>query len=491
MKVKEVEYLEYSVLCGNDNAEYTDLVFDTRKVTENCLFICIKGMKFDSHDVIDEIIKAGAKGIIVSHSVDISCNAKINIYKVNDSREALSLCSRAFFGYPEKKLTTVAVTGTKGKTTTACMVKKLIEHAGFDCGLIGTLGIDIGNKHTDTNNTTPESYDIQKAFADMVEAGCKYAVMEASSQAFLLSRVAGVTYDYAIFTNISSDHIGEGEHKDFQDYLDCKTQLFNQCRHGFVNADDDHAEYVITNSSCSDIKTFGTEKAADYSYSNIQFVQNAELIGLKFDADFGDTKVTCEVSIPGKFNAPNAMGALCVAHALGLEREVLSKALSKLFVNGRMELVYSTEDLKVIVDFAHNEISTINLLQTLRNYDAKRLVVVFGCGGNRSPERRYGMGRVCGEYADFSIITEDNNRMEPFESILKDIHSTFDKTGGKCIDIPLRPDAVKYAIEHHQPGDFVAIIGKGHEDYIDKEGVKTHYSDQESVRQAIKELGLK
>ena len=271
----------------------------------------------------------------------------------------------------------------------------------------------------------------------------------------------------------------------------CKTRIFNQVKHAFINADNEHSQFVIDNCTCRDIRTFGNEKQADYTYGNIRYVSDENFIGLEFDACFEEEKIEIEVAIPGRFNAPNAMGAICVCRACGVERTVLETALKDIYVKGRMELMYSSEELKVIVDFAHNEVSTVALLDTLRNYNPKRLVVVFGCGGNRSPERRYGMGKACGEKADFSIITEDNNRLEKIEDIMKDIHKTFDLTGGRGIDIPLRPDAVMYAIEHHEPGDIVAIIGKGHEDYIDKEGKRTHYTDQEAVLAAIEQCKKK
>lgn len=489
MIISKVENLTFEMIQGDDKYDYTEVVFDSRKVCDGCLFICLKGLRFDSHDVIDDVVRNGAKGIIIEH--DCRYPENVNVYKVKNARSALSLCSAARFDYPAKKLTTIAVTGTKGKTTTACMIKTIIEKSGKSCGIIGTLGIEIMGKNTPTLNTTPESYDIQKAFAEMVDAGCEYVVMEASSQAFLMHRVDGVIYDYALFTNISNDHIGEGEHKDFEDYLNCKTQLFNQCRHGFVNIDDEHAGYIMVNGACTDIKTFGTSPKADAWYDNIRFAQDESFMGLEMDVHFKTEKLDCRISLPGEFNAPNAMGAFIVCDALGIDHALLETGLSDIHVNGRMELVYSTKDLKVLVDFAHNEISTVSIVETLKNYEHKRLVIVFGCGGNRSPERRYGMGRVVGENADFAIITEDNNRLEPIEDIMRDIHSTFDKTGCAYVDIPLRADAVRYAIEHHQPGDMVAIIGKGHEDYIDKGGVRTHYTDQEAVYEALEKLGLR
>ena len=486
MKVSDVKNLKYKLLQGSDSNEYTALVYDSRKVTEGCLFVCIKGLHFDSHDIIRELKANGASGVIVEHECELP--EGIDVYLVDNTRSALALCSAAYFGYPAEKLKTIAITGTKGKTTTAYMIKHFLEKAGNVCGYIGTNGIEIGNMHVPSLNTTPESYEINRRFSEMVKAGCEYAVIETSSQAFLLHRTDGIFFDYAVFTNIANDHIGEGEHKDFQDYLDCKTQLFRQSRHGFVKADDDHSSYVIAHSKCEDIKTFGPMCEADYSYDNLRLVQTPEFIGTEFTAHLPGKDIECKVSIPGKFNADNAIAAISVCHSLGLPDDILTNGLSDLSICGRMETVHSTEDLKVIVDFAHNEMATINLVKTLKEYNPKRLVVVFGCGGNRSPERRYGMGRVVGENADFAIITEDNNRMEPFEDILRDIHSTFDKTGCDFIDIPLRPDAVRYAIMNHKPGDMVAIIGKGHEGGIDKNGVVTPYTDQDAVKQILKEI---
>ncbi len=486
MIISNVNDFHYKTIQGCDNYEYDSLVYDSRKVTENSLFVCLKGMKFDSHDIIEEVVKNGAKGIIIEHDCCYPLN--VNVYRVENSRIALALCSAAFFDYPSNKLKTIAITGTKGKTTTALMIRHLIEKSGVLCGYIGTNGIDIGDIHISTQNTTPESYEVNRRFSEMVDAGCKYVVIETSSQAFLMHRVYGIVFDYAIFTNIANDHIGDGEHKDFEEYLNCKTQLFKQSRHGFINIEDDHAGYIIDNSTCSEITTFGLSEKADYWYDNLKLTQTDSFIGSTFIFHNRNKELNCSISIPGAFNADNALAAFSVLSELSFSDSIIESGLEDISICGRMELVHSTEDIKVIVDFAHNEIATINLVTTLKNYNPKRLVIVFGCGGNRSKERRFGMGRVVGENADFAIITEDNNRMESFDDICRDIHSTFDKTGCDYIDIPLRPDAIRYAIQNHQPGDMIAIIGKGHEGGIEKNGVVTPYTDQEAVQELLKEL---
>lgn len=488
MIISDVKNLKYTVVNGKDDTDYDALVYDSRKVSKGCLFVCLKGLNFDSHDIISDIADKGAAGVIIDH--DCTFPDTINVYRVDNSRNALALCSAAFFNYPAEKMTIIAVTGTKGKTTTALMIRHLIEKKGEKCGYIGTNGIFIGDKHISSLNTTPESYEINRRFAEMSEDGCKYAVIETSSQAFMMHRVDGIIFDYALFTNISNDHIGKGEHKDFEEYLNCKSQLFKQSRHGFVNIDDEHSGYIMINSECDDMITFGSTPKANYWYDDLKLIQTSDFIGSEFVLHKGDKKLKCRISIPGDFNADNALAAFSVCMNIGIADDIITMGLEDIRICGRMELVHSTEDLKVIVDFAHNEVSTVNLVRTLKEYQPGRLVVVFGCGGNRSPERRFGMGRAVGENADFAIITEDNNRMESFEDISRDIHSTFDKTGCKYIDIPLRPDAVRYAIEHHQKGDMVAIIGKGHEGGIDKNGTVTPYTDQDAVAKILEELEI-
>jgi UDP-N-acetylmuramoyl-L-alanyl-D-glutamate--2,6-diaminopimelate ligase len=238
------------------------------------------------------------------------------------------------------------------------------------------------------------------------------------------------------------------------------------------------------------VETFGQSDKADHRITGIKYVSDHDFIGLEMTSEYAGKVLTSDIGIPGGFNAMNAISAIAVCRKIGVPEDVLSDALKDFHINGRMETVYSDKDVKIIIDYAHNEVSTQALLETLRNYDHQRLVVVFGCGGNRSKERRYGMGKVAGELSDLAILTEDNSRYEDIHDILADIRSTFDKTGGRCVEVPRRAEAVKYAIEHRRPGDIIAIIGKGHEDYIEVEGKRTHYTDKEAVYAALEELGI-
>lgn len=492
MKITDVRDLKYRMLAGTQDCEYKELVYDTRHVTEGCLFVCQKGEHFDSHANLGEIAQGGAAGAVVEEAclAETEIPEGLNIIAVKDTREALALLSNCYFGYPAKELTTIAVTGTKGKTTTACMIKRILDFSGRSCGYMGTIGIDYPGHHEDLMNTTPEAFRVQKALREMVDAGCGYAVMEVSSQAVKMHRIDGMTYDYGIFTNISNDHIGPTEHADFQEYLDCKTQIMSVCRSILVNADDEHAGYVAEHAKADHTETFGYSEDADYRILEVRYVSEHDFIGLEMKTAHGSDRLTADIGIPGGFNAVNAICAIAVCKKLGVDDAVLSEALKDFRVKGRMETVYTDKDVKIIVDYAHNAVSMHSLLETLRNYPHKRLVVVFGCGGNRSKERRYDMGRIAGEMSDLAILTEDNSRYEDIHDILADIRSTFDATKGTCVEVPRRAEAVKYAIRSRMPGDIIAIIGKGHEDYIEVEGRRTHYTDQEAVYAALDELGI-
>ncbi len=492
MRLEDVKGLKYKLLAGTGDNDYRELVYDTRGLTRGCLFVCQRGEHFDTHTCLPDILAGGALGAVVQEDCleGITLPEGLDIIAVKDTREALALLSNCYFGYPSHELTTIAVTGTKGKTTTASMIKRILDRSGRSCGYMGTIGIDYPGHHEDLVNTTPEAYKVQRALREMADAGCGYAVMEVSSQAVKMHRIDGMHFDYGIFTNISNDHIGPTEHADFQEYLDCKTRIMSQCDTIFVNADDEHATYVTEHAGAPQVRTFGYADSADYRITDVHYVSDHDFIGLEVTQEHRGGSLTADVGIPGGFNAVNAISAIAVCQTIGVSENILTDALKDFRVNGRMETVYTDRDVKVIVDYAHNAVSMHSLLETLRNYPHERLVVVFGCGGNRSRERRYDMGRIAGEMSDLAILTEDNSRYEDIHDILADIRSTFDKTGGRCVEIPRRAEAVRYAIEHRRHGDIIAIIGKGHEDYIEVEGKRTHYTDQEAVYAALDELGI-
>lgn len=487
MKLKEwLKELEYELLQGSLDVEVDEVVYDSRKAAPGSVFVCMRGANVDSHDFIRDVIAKGASVIVTEREAEAP--ASVTVLRVENGRHALSLLSAARFGYPARKMTTIGVTGTKGKTTTTYMIKAILEAAGYRTGLIGTNGAVIGDEHFPTKNTTPESYILQEYFARMVDAGCRYMVMEVSSQSYLMHRVDGIFFDYSIFLNISNDHIGPNEHASFEEYLYYKKQLLNNSRTALVNRDDSHYDAIIEGVSAS-LKTISLEGSADLTADQIKYVRESDFVGLDFRMH-GLCEGELRVAVPGRFNVYNALAAAGVCSSFGISGECLCHALENLQVNGRMEIAYRSPDITVIVDYAHNAVSMESLLLTLRDYHPRRLVCVFGCGGNRARDRRYSMGEIGGRLADLSIITEDNSRFERVEDILSDIKVGLSKTNGKYVEIPDRREAIFYSLSHAQKGDIIAIIGKGHEDYQEKEGVRYHFSDRETVLETVEELGI-
>ena len=469
--IENTDGLDIDIISGKFDDDFSDLVFNTKNVVKDCLFVGIKGRNFDTHDVIDEIVKLGAKAVVVERDIK---RDDICVIKVDSTRAALARLSAAYFGHPAKKMKIIGITGTKGKTTSSHMLKKLLEQDA-KVGLIGTNGITVGDIHRSTLNTTPESYELQKTFKECLDAGCEYVVMEVSSQAVMLKRIEGIRFYIGIFTNISPDHIGPDEHKDFTEYLMYKSLFFKQCEKTVVNADDEHSAYILEQSTSYEKYKFG--KCGDFVINNINYISKKDFLGTSFCISCCDVvkdKYGIEsvsdilVGIPGEFNVYNALSALSAAIICRVKPAVLQTAL--------------------IIDYAHNAISTESLIKTLRRYEPKRLVVVFGSGGNRSKDRRYSMGEICGKMADFSVVTADNSRYEKTEDIIADIVEKLSATGGKYITVPDRKEAIFYAIENSKPGDIIAIIGKGHEDYQEIDGVRHHFLDREVVEECLEKM---
>lgn len=483
--------MDYKVVYGIvDDFLLSKLIYDNRLVENDIAFICIKGARFDTHDDIFDIIKNGSKLVVIDQNIDVDSliyklknnNININnltIVKVNDTRIALAVMSKNYFKNPTKDLKLIGITGTKGKTTTAFMIKKILEVAGHKTGIIGTIGCEFNNKKFKTNNTTPESYILYDFFYQMKNDGVEYVVMEVSSQSLKLNRVYGLYFDYAIWTNISPDHIGVNEHKDFDDYFNCKLRIFNNCKNAIINADDKHFETVLK--YCQSIGlspiTYSIKDVKKHIFSNDKY------FGIEFNC--GMIKENIIISMPGLHNVQNAICAISVAKAIGINDYVIKNALSDVSVNGRVEIIEKNDDFTVLVDYAHNEVGTEALINSIKEYDHKRIVVVFGSGGNRDVERRYGMGHAVGRLADFCIVTADNSRFEKTIDIINQIVEALRQETDQYIIIEDRSEAIKYAINNHKKGDIICIIGKGHEDYNDFQGKKTYFSDREEVLKAI------
>ena len=410
----------------------------------------------------------------------------ITVLKVASARLALALMSAALFDHPARKLVTIGLTGTKGKTTTTYMIKKVLEMAGKKVGLIGTIGAMIGEEHLPSKNTTPESYELHRMFAAMVEAGCEYVVMEVSSQGLKLDRTAGILFDYGIFTNLSPDHIGPAEHASFEEYMECKSLLFRQCRIGIVNADDEHVDGILKGHTC-EVKTFSAEKEADLMASDIGFINEDGKLGMHFKVS-GCMDCQAKVHIPGRFSVYNSMVTMLVCHLAGISDEAILEGLSKVQVKGRVEMLPVSKDYTLIIDYAHNEVSTRSVLTTLMEYHPKRLICVYGGGGNRSKLRRYDMGEVTGEMADLCVLTCDNPRDEEIRDINNDIKVGLARSNGKYIEIDDRKEAIAYCMKNAKPGDMIVLLGKGHEDYQEIKGVKYHFDEREAVAEILDEM---
>lgn len=476
-----LEHLEYTCLCGSVDTEVTAVVNDSRKISEGCLFLCIKGASFDGHAFAGEAAEKGAAVLVVQEKVEVP--EGVTVILVEDTRYAMALISAAWFGYPARELTTIAVTGTKGKTTTTYMVKALLEEAGHKVGVIGTIEVVIGEEHIPVNNTTPESYDIHSYFRQMAEAGCDAVVMEASSQGFKLDRTAGIDFDYGLFTNLSPDHIGPNEHADFAEYLACKAKLFTQCKQGYANLDDEHFSEITEAATCP-VMTFGLAEGAALRASDVQLTRDRDFLGVDFTLS-GKYEGRISCGVPGTFNVHNALGAICIAGDMGVTVAQMNQALRHFTVKGRVQIIPTGYDYTLIVDYAHNAVALESILKTLRAYNPPRLISLFGCGGNRSKLRRYEMGEVSGKMADFTIITSDNPRFEKPQDIIDDILIGMNKTDGKYISIIDRREAISYAMHNAQPGDIVVLAGKGHETYQEIEGKKYHMSEEEIVQDVL------
>ena len=482
-----VQELEYELLQGSLEGEISELVYDTRKVSKDSMFVCIVGTAFDSHEKAAEVAAAGAKVLIVSKEVEVPEN--VTVIKVADTRYALAMISAAYFDHPAKTLKVIGITGTKGKTTTTFMIKSILENAGYKVGLIGTIETIIGEKHIPANNTTPESYIVQEYFAEMLKAGCQVCVMEVSSQGLMMHRTAGIPFELGIFTNLAPDHIGPNEHSSFEEYAACKGMLFRQCKVGIANADDENFEMVMKDHTC-DLETIGFSEKADLRAGNVNLVGRPGYLGVTYDLS-GLLNFRVEIDIPGKFSVYNSLVAIAVCRHFDIAKENILEALKGAKAKGRIEQVKVSDDFMLLIDYAHNAMSLESLLSTLKEYHPERLVCLFGCGGNRSKLRRYEMGEVSGKMADLTIVTSDNPRFEEPQEIIDDIKIGLAKTDGEFVEIIDRKEAIKFAIANGRPGDVIVLAGKGHEDYQEIKGVKYPMDERVLIEEVLVELGWK
>lgn len=474
--------IDFTLLKGSENTEINELVYDSRKVGKGDIFVCLKGYNVDAHKFAASAVEKGAAAVVLSDPIELDCET---VVKVDDTRAALAVLSANFFGNPSKELISIAITGTKGKTTTAAMIKFILEEAGIKTGTIGTLGVVIGDNTYKTNNTTPESYEIQQALRKMIDEGCKAFVIEASSIGLKWHRTDAIDYDYGVFTNFSNDHIGGAEHATMEEYLECKKLLFKQCKLGFINRETHVFDEVVKDAECK-METFGLSEGCDVWASNGELTRRPGFLGVSFDVN-GYDHYKVNAGVAGKFNIYNALAAISVCRHCGADRDAICRGLEKAKVKGRVEPVPVSDDFTLLIDYAHNALSMENVLTTLRKYEPNRLITMFGAGGNRPKVRRFEMGETSGKLSDLSVITEDNSRFEDVMDIIEDIKVGLAKTDGKYVVIPNRKDAIRYCIKNAQKGDIVVLAGKGHEDYQEIKGVKYHMDERELIAEILAE----
>lgn len=481
--VQLLERLEYTCLQGTTEQEITKVEADSRKAGEGSLFICIRGAVADGHTFVPAVVAQGTKAIVSEEPLKVP--EDVTVILVKDTRYAMAVIAAAYYGYPGDELKVIGITGTKGKTTTTYMVKSILENAGYKVGLIGTIETIIGDTVIPSANTTPESLLVQKYFRQMLDAGCDCAVMEVSSQGLMLHRTAGFTFEIGIFTNIEPDHIGPNEHTSFEHYLECKKMLLRQCKIGIVNRDDEHFEQMVEGHTCK-LETYGFSQEADLRAVDARLVTGKGTLGIAYQLE-GLLHFPVEIDLPGKFSIYNSLTAIAICRHFQVSEENICKALKVAKVKGRIEMVKVSDEFTLMIDYAHNAMSLESLLTTLKEYRPHRLVCLFGCGGNRSRDRRFEMGEVSGRLADLTIITSDNPRNEEPQEIIDDIKVGISKTKGNYVEIIDRKEAIAYAIHHEEPGDIVVLAGKGHEDYQEIKGKKYPMDERILIQEILEE----
>lgn len=478
-----LEGLTYEVVQGNTEVEVRGIKNDSRRVQPGDLFFCISGAVSDGHKYAQDVVAKGASVIVCEKDVQVP--ETVTVVRVESSRYAMGKISSAFYGKPSEQMTVIGLTGTKGKTTTTYMIREMLERAGIKTGLVGTIEILDGANKIPAENTTPESMVLHKYMKDMVDNGCKAVVMEVSSQGLMLDRVAGVDFDYGIFTNLSKDHIGPNEHASFEEYRDWKAKLFTLCKTGIFNVDDKNAGYMMEHADCEKI-TYGMREHADYCANDVKLYCENGVLGIQY-ALSGKLSGQMVVDLPGEFSVHNSLAAIAVADLMHVPVADIQTILKQIKVRGRVEMIPISDAFTLMIDYAHNAMALESLLTALRAYNPKRLVTLFGCGGNRSKDRRFEMGEVSGNMADFTIITSDNPRDEEPAAIMEDIVTGMKKTTGSYVAIEDRKEAIRYAILHAQPGDVIVLAGKGHEDYQEIHGVKHHMDERDLIRGILEE----
>lgn len=470
---------------GNLDIDVKNIQFNSKEITEGDMFVAIKGFNENGHDYIAEAVKNGAKVVAIQEGEKIKksdINEDTTVVMCENTRELLAKIACNFYKNPSQKFKLVGITGTKGKTTTAFMLKAILEKLGQKVGMIGTIANYIGDdKISDSSRTTPESLEIQQMFEYMAKENVDTVIMEVSSQSLKLHRVDGCDFDVGIFTNFSKDHISEKEHTDMENYFNSKIKLFSMCKTAYINSDDFYvAKLKYMNLPC-ELKTYGIDNSADLIAKDITVTNTTS----DFKVKIGTRNERIKVSIPGRYSVYNSLAAISVAVKYGADAEKIKEALENISVPGRSEVVPNKKGLTIIIDYAHTPESLENILQTVKSYARGKVISLFGCGGDRDSAKRPLMGEISGKIADFTIITSDNPRTEKPEEIIQQIENGIKRTNGKYTSIIDRKEAIAYAINMATKADVIVLAGKGHETYQEINGKKSHLDEREIIEDII------
>jgi UDP-N-acetylmuramoyl-L-alanyl-D-glutamate--2,6-diaminopimelate ligase len=489
MQLKElVKKLPVLRVEGSLDREIAGIVYDSRRVTPGMVFVAIPGAHVDGHDYINSAIDRGAAAIICERNGFSSPRAtKI---KVPDVREALARAAASYYQYPSTKLQVIGVTGTNGKTTVAFMVKELLETAGIKTGLLGTVRYEIGDRVIPAQRTTPEALEVQQMMAQMVSSGCKACVMEVSSHALEQKRVAGIDFDVAIFTNLTQDHLDY--HGTMDNYFAAKQKLFTKTASGskrgavVINIDDASGARLATDTDAEVKLTYGIRGAASIRATNIQLGSEIS----RFTVETPTKSFACNLPLIGRHNIYNALAATGAAFALEIEPAKIQSALNHMNpVPGRLESVSCGQPFAVYVDYAHTDDALKNVLTTVREITTGRVLLLFGCGGNRDSGKRPKMGRVAADLADYTLITSDNPRNESPEKIAAQVEEGFRSTKERDYAVELdRKRAIGEIISMAKPGDTVLLAGKGHETYQEFEDTVVPFDDRVYAQEALENI---
>lgn len=468
--LKNIETLE---MHADGGMEIYGVSYDSRTTRPGDVFVAVTGFESDGHRFIPMAVEKGAAAVICQRAPETD----VPYVLVDNARLALALASANFFGNPAAKMHMIGVTGTNGKTTSTLLIKHMIEKClGAKVGLIGTTGNWIGDKEIPTERTTPESFELQKLFAQMLEEGCSYVVMEVSSHSLVLDRVAGIHFDVGVFTNLTQDHLDF--HGTMEEYARAKSVLFSRSDAAVLNFDDEYYSFMNDRASCPTVSFSAGNSAADLVAMDIKLLPDS----VKFCAVTMGELQRVTLGIPGRFSVYNALGVIACGLQLGIPMKNCCEALeSAKGVKGRMETVATDGDYTILIDYAHTPDALENVLRAARETSVGRVVALFGCGGDRDKTKRPIMGRIGTELSDFAIITSDNPRTEVPEDIINDILAGVKVKKNRYVAITDRVSAIEYAIENHREGDVIILAGKGHETYQEINHVKHHMDEREIV----------